>query len=163
MMITVGGLHQGRTSIQSHERPDLLGFENEEILFLEPIDVAADVTRMGFDVYIDCTVTTAAELACGRCLETFRKDLKIRSKMLFVPARQGQKAGTAEGGVYLYREYIDLADRIGEAIREELPMKPLCMAECLGLCPRCGKNRNEADCGCEEKDETYHPFKEMSL
>ena len=163
MIISVGGLHQGRTNVESHERPDELGFEKGEIEFLEPIHVAADVTRMGLDVYIDCTVTTSVELACSRCLETFEHDLKIRSKMLFVPARQGQKTSTAEEGVYLYREHVDLAAPIGEAIREELPMKPLCKADCLGLCPNCGKNRNESDCGCEEKDGSYHPFKDMSL
>jgi len=27
-------------------------------------------------------------------------------------------------------------------------MAPLCMEDCAGLCPQCGANRNEGDCGC---------------
>jgi uncharacterized protein len=30
----------------------------------------------------------------------------------------------------------------------ELPMAPLCRDDCAGLCPQCGANRNEGDCGC---------------
>jgi len=30
----------------------------------------------------------------------------------------------------------------------EVPMAPLCDADCKGLCPRCGANRNRETCGC---------------
>jgi uncharacterized protein len=37
-------------------------------------------------------------------------------------------------------------------IREQmilaLPTRPLCQEDCRGLCPRCGANLNERDCGC---------------
>lgn len=29
-----------------------------------------------------------------------------------------------------------------------LPLSPRCSSECLGLCPVCGADRNEAECGC---------------
>jgi len=161
MIITVGGLHQGRTTARSSERPDQLGFGEGEIEFLEPIGVVAEITRMGFDVYVDCRISTAIELACGRCLEKFRKDVAVRSKMLFVPGKARDKGRASKDGVFLYHEVIDLADRIGEAIREELPMKPLCKPDCRGLCPHCGKNLNEGDCDCDKKEETYHPFKDL--
>jgi uncharacterized protein len=32
-----------------------------------------------------------------------------------------------------------------------LPMKPLCRADCQGLCPACGANRNVAPCTCAPK------------
>jgi uncharacterized protein len=41
---------------------------------------------------------------------------------------------------------------VGSLLRSEtdlaLPMKPLCRADCRGLCPACGGNRNATDCGC---------------
>ena len=47
-------------------------------------------------------------------------------------------------------EHIDTEPLIVEQILLELPMKPLCIPECKGLCPRCGADRNlVADC-CEE-------------
>ncbi|MEO0296608.1 MAG: YceD family protein, partial [candidate division WOR-3 bacterium] len=37
------------------------------------------------------------------------------------------------------------------------PMKPLCKENCKGLCPVCGANRNNKNCG-HETNETYSPF-----
>jgi uncharacterized protein len=37
---------------------------------------------------------------------------------------------------------------VRDAIVLELPMAPLCRDDCRGLCPQCGADRNEADCGC---------------
>jgi len=32
-----------------------------------------------------------------------------------------------------------------------IPLKPVCDEQCKGLCPVCGENKNERDCGCVEK------------
>jgi uncharacterized protein len=50
-------------------------------------------------------------------------------------------------------EYSGDAIDLGQMMREQfylaLPMKPLCMPDCKGLCPVCGKNRNRETCSCE--------------
>lgn len=33
-----------------------------------------------------------------------------------------------------------------------LPVKPLCRTDCKGLCPVCGKNRNDSDCACKDDE-----------
>ena len=47
----------------------------------------------------------------------------------------------------------DLLD-VTELLRDELlaaqPMKNLCKADCKGLCPVCGANLNDGDCGCDK-------------
>jgi uncharacterized protein len=43
---------------------------------------------------------------------------------------------------------VDLGPLVRDAIVLELPMAPLCRDDCAGLCPVCGANRNEGDCGC---------------
>ena len=119
---------------------------------------------MGFDVYLDCAFTTAVKIPCCRCLERLPVDLKVRYRMLFVPAKDGTAGRTAEDGVYLYRgSTIDLADYICEAVRTELPRKPLCKIDCRGLCSRCGANLNEGPCSCHEADDSFHPFKDIKL
>lgn len=46
----------------------------------------------------------------------------------------------------------DMID-VTEFLRDELlagqPMKNLCKADCKGLCPVCGANLNEGECGCD--------------
>ena len=43
---------------------------------------------------------------------------------------------------------LDLAPLVRDALVLELPMAPLCRDDCAGLCPQCGANRNEGQCGC---------------
>jgi uncharacterized protein len=47
---------------------------------------------------------------------------------------------------------VDLTDPLREDILLVLPQALLCREDCRGLCPRCGGNRNEAECGCGEAD-----------
>ena len=43
---------------------------------------------------------------------------------------------------------IDLSDAVMAAVVCDLPFVVLCDEDCLGLCPTCGQNLNEGDCGC---------------
>ena len=45
---------------------------------------------------------------------------------------------------------------LDEIIREQLilnmDMTVLCREDCKGLCPKCGRNLNEGDCGCDRTE-----------
>lgn len=43
---------------------------------------------------------------------------------------------------------IDIGSLLWEEFVLSLPIKPLCKADCRGLCPTCGKNLNEGSCSC---------------
>ena len=51
-----------------------------------------------------------------------------------------------------------MAPLIQAALLVDLPLVPLCVDDCKGLCPRCGANLNEGSCACDSVDE--QPFKE---
>ena len=42
---------------------------------------------------------------------------------------------------------IDLGAELREMLILAVPMSPRCRDNCLGLCPTCGQNKNERDCG----------------
>ncbi len=48
---------------------------------------------------------------------------------------------------------LDLADIVREYVVTEMPMKPLCRRECLGLCQRCGSDLNLGHCDCSDSPE----------
>ena len=48
---------------------------------------------------------------------------------------------------------IDFWPAVREQILLALPPAPLCREDCKGLCPTCGKDLNEGECGC---DRTAH-------
>ncbi len=45
---------------------------------------------------------------------------------------------------------LDLREVIRQGLWLAAPMEALCSPGCLGLCPRCGGNRNLGECRCEE-------------
>ena len=52
-------------------------------------------------------------------------------------------------------ESLDLEQLLTEDILLDVPSKFLCSPDCKGLCPVCGKNLNQGDCGC--KQDTVDP------
>jgi len=57
---------------------------------------------------------------------------------------------------------IELADVAIEQVILSVPMKVICGAECRGLCPVCGTNRNLARCDCAPRphDSPFASLKE---
>ena len=50
---------------------------------------------------------------------------------------------------FYQNDEIDLGQMMLEQFYLTLPMKPLCAADCRGLCPVCGINRNRGTCLCK--------------
>ena len=47
---------------------------------------------------------------------------------------------------------LDLDSPVTADILLDLPSKHLCKEDCKGLCPKCGKNLNHGDCGCDLRE-----------
>ena len=56
-----------------------------------------------------------------------------------------------------YRIAESLPELQADAVRADvllsLPIKWVCREECRGLCPKCGANLNQGDCGCTFREE----------
>lgn len=79
---------------------------------------------------------------CRRCLKPIAG--RLRSEVLEVFEAEPTEGETLP----LVGDRIDLEPVAREAILLELPIAPLCEEGCLGLCPTCGVDRNEAACDC---------------
>ena len=44
---------------------------------------------------------------------------------------------------------LDVEAPLTEQLLLALPTKVLCKEDCRGLCPKCGHDRNDGDCGCD--------------
>jgi uncharacterized protein len=80
---------------------------------------------------------------CRRCLAVARGELRSAVRELFEPS------GDPEQTYPLRGDQLDLGPLARDAVLLDLPQVPLCIEECLGLCPVCGINRNEASCSCQ--------------
>lgn len=108
------------------------------------------------DVVVQGRLHARALQTCSRCLESFPFVVNTDVDVRFAPRPQGRSEEVeltpADLEVYFYAD--DLLD-LGRLIETEtalgLPMKPLCRADCRGLCHLCGGNRNLMSCACEVK------------
>ncbi|MFW5730174.1 MAG: YceD family protein [Desulfonatronovibrionaceae bacterium] len=89
---------------------------------------------------------------CFRCLEPARVQLKQEFDLFEeFPA----PAPDTEKSFFLKFENNQWLVNIFQILREQIilavPDKILCFAECLGICPECGANRNTSPCSCSQK------------
>ncbi len=115
------------------------------------------VAKGGTDYRLSGRIEGELELDCSRCLEAFRLDAGIDVDLLYLPASENRGDGEVrieeeDLSTAFYRdEQIDLRHLVQEQFQLALPMKPLCRAECRGLCAVCGGNRNTAPCQCADE------------
>jgi len=84
------------------------------------------------------------ELECVRCLDMFTQPLKGSVTELYAFERRNM----TESGLLVPDDgQIDLEPLLREYALLEFPISPVCKTDCKGLCPVCGENLNQSDCG----------------
>jgi uncharacterized protein len=115
--------------------------------------IAISVTEDG--VVADGDLTALTQLSCSRCLEDYWQPLEITFTEIFAahPAKQSEEE---LGEQFLPRDgSINLGPILRDYALLDIPIRQLCSAECKGLCPICGANLNQEDCG--HKQESIDP------
>ena len=151
-------LHHIRTAHQRVEKvypPDAFGPGTGEYQVVEPVTLGFDIDKDRDQYRVTGEVRTTLELPCGRCLEPFRLPVDARFDLRYLPPSRNTGEGEREvreddlSAAFYENEQIDLEQLMREQFELALPMKPLCTAECLGLCPSCGTNLNRGACDCK--------------
>ncbi|MGH9226044.1 MAG: YceD family protein [Acidimicrobiales bacterium] len=110
--------------------------------------VTVDVTLEWVSEGILATGTVAAPFAasCRRCLTDVHGDVEAKFQELFEPnARDGESYP-------LHGDRMDLGPLAREVLLLGLPLAPLCLEACQGLCPTCGADLNQGPCDCQPAD-----------
>jgi len=118
------------------------------------VGVDLSLEREGEAVLVTGRLEARVPQHCSRCLDAYVTPVEAAVRARYVPgdgrgAEHELGADDLETDVYLHGE-VDLATVLETETTLALPMKPLCRAECRGLCPTCGGNRNQTACSCEE-------------
>lgn len=139
--------------------PDLYDFD-------EPLAWQVDITNTGDAFLVSGTVEGEARTSCARCVEPFTFPLTGEIEGYFLiggDAESPEDMEEDEFDMLPEDNTIDLEPLIKAALLLEFPLVPLCRDDCKGLCPTCGANLNEGDCGCEpnaeaEEETPPNPF-----
>ena len=116
---------------------------DEDTLF-EDVHIVVRVSRVQQGILVSSKVKAQIELECVRCLESTSHAVESAFDDLYAfHLRQNIDSDNylPEGGV------IDLEPLLREYLTLEIPISPICKADCKGLCSECGANLNL--CLCE--------------
>jgi len=118
---------------------------------------SARLMRTSAGVLVMAEFDTSVWCACGRCLEQFSFPVHLEVCDEFFPmvdvATGSRVKRPDDDTAPLIDAYhlLDLTEPVRQYAILAVPMKPLCSAECLGLCSSCGANLNNERCGCPER------------
>ncbi len=123
--------------------------KRDKIVFIKPLTFKGTASNIGTTILVSGDINTAVQLSCSRCLKPFDLPIDAGYNQEFCHEKDksiNEECRLFDGGI------IDFTQTVTEELILSLPMKWLCQEECQGLCPYCGKDRNENSCNCKEED-----------
>jgi len=148
----------------------------------EAAHVEARLERLGRRIRLAARTRAELTCPCGRCLEAIAMAVPVEFQLTLVPVER-QEAGPDEdegedgrsrvAGSFEADEadeepvgkVLDLDAMVREQILLALPPYPVCRESCKGLCPVCGANLNDRDCGCDRRvpDPRWDALRKLKL
>jgi uncharacterized protein len=119
----------------------------------EGIDYDLVLTNAGEGILATGIISCHVKGSCDRCLGDAEFDVKgeVDEYFLFKEPEQKLEVGDGEDEVdyalVSADHTVDLTDALESALLMDTPFIVLCQEDCQGLCPVCGQNLNESDCG----------------
>lgn len=138
--------------------PNDFELDDEDVCIIEPLEIIGRVVKSELQVKVEGKFNTTAEVLCSRCLSKVSVKLCNEFDILYVPESTNDVGDTLELDEddltlsVLDGNVIDVDELAIEQIYLALPSRVLCKEDCLGLCPKCGKNKNVENCSCDKED-----------
>jgi uncharacterized protein len=158
MFLSVKEMEKRKIRFDESFQPGQIDFSGEELEQGSPlraVGTAELLPHTGGEVRIQGRYTVEMTSQCDRCLGRARFPLDESFDLFYRPmvdiAREEEVAideGESEIGFY-ERGGMELEDVLRERVLLALPMQRICSEDCRGICPVCGKNRNDGACECK--------------
>ena len=106
------------------------------------VEVTGEVFRTVDDYRLTGCVRCKRNAVCDRCLEHFS------AKESYAFDEEVRRTDD-ESGLSIVDDKMDISPLIRDTLLAAQPIHNVCRPDCLGLCPKCGANLNEGECGCD--------------
>ena len=157
MFFSIKELELRKARFDETYEPGKIDFSDAGIWQTTPLHasgVAELLPHTGGEVRVSGEYDVTLEAECDRCLGLARFPLETRFDLFYRPMSDiaveedvAIDEGEAQLGFYEGAGML-LEDILREQILLDLPMQRVCDEACKGICPVCGKNRNEVSCEC---------------
>jgi uncharacterized protein len=154
--VQAGQFERGRAYEFFWELPlhGIIVYDGQEFLFDGELEAKVTMQRQGERVIADIGIRAQAEAPCSRCLEKTELALNHEFRYFYISSDEDEEeaADRDEHTVFVGEEStsLDISDQIWETLVMSFPEKVLCRADCKGICPVCGSNKNHEECSCEK-------------
>ena len=148
MKIVLQDLHRGLAALQRTAEPGELGLDGER--FIAPVQASVRLERLGDGWLARLDLAFRVHRVCDRCLADVDLDQTAEERCLILPVGQ-RPSEDDEDRVLLFepdQDEVDISPVVRDALALSQPEYFLCRDDCKGLCPLCGEDRNQSDCGC---------------
>jgi ribosomal protein L32 len=86
-------------------------------------------------IYVSGIIEGFVELECSRCLNLYKHHIEI----------------SINTNIEVDNLRVDVGEEVRQLLLLEMPMKPICNQDCLGICRTCGRhNKKNSSCNCRD-------------
>ena len=124
---------------------EAVGVRETDARFTEPFIVEGTLENLGGSFRVVGEIRARRAFVCDRCLAQAEAAECYRFEEDF---RRGEATDDEDT---FGDEGIDLVPLVRDTIVAALPIRNLCRPDCKGLCPKCGADLNQGDCGCDRE------------
>lgn len=112
--------------------------------FEGPVRMEGRLLNTGAGIRAEGMVQAVKQFTCDRCLKACTEEQSHPFAEEFHQGREDESDSSFYEG-----DTLDLLPFLRDVLVASQPIQNLCKPDCKGLCPVCGHDLNEGDCGCD--------------
>jgi uncharacterized protein len=174
MFLSVKEMELRKIRFKESFQPGQIDFSSEGLEQSTPLEAEGSAELLAHtdgEVRIQGRYSVEMAAQCDRCLGGAQFPLNAAFDLFYRPmsfiAREEEveiDEGEAEIGFY-QGGGLELEDILREQVMLALPMQRVCSDVCKGICPVCGRNRNETECDCHlvTGDDRWRALRDLEI
>ena len=123
-----------------------------EFPFRQPVRLEGEVSDDAGAITLSATVYAHVTTRCARCGKPVEYDKETDVEFLLVKELEGEEEDLRDDVYLVESDVVELDDILIPELILDMEMAVVCDEDCKGLCPKCGKNLNQGECGCVVKE-----------
>jgi uncharacterized protein len=154
LKLSLGRLkHQSGTQmvVELTETCDPKAYDYQNLRLHGPVTFQGQAENQGELIQLNGVITAKLDMNCSRCGKELLLPLNLPFAELYTWLTESIDEDGEQDLHHFEGDNIDLTPEVLRLIFWDLPMKPLCQADCRGLCLHCGVDLNLNNCTCAEE------------
>ncbi len=127
-------------------------FMGERYSFTAPAKIKGEIFNNSKALELKAEAQLEFTARCSRCLEPVTVKQTVPINEAIVRGSEDELLSDDDDVIVMEGTAFELEDIVVSSFIMNVSGAYLCSDDCKGLCPKCGKNLNLGDCGCENTD-----------